>query len=739
MRLKFTLAFLVSSLAILHLHAQQPLPELLYYKFNEAGTTVTNLASAPPPGTNTATILGGITQGGTGGVCGSGALIGSGISSTTDYLNTGWTTSLGSGSWTIAFRTANITPSATLFYIFGDGTANSFRCFTNGVAGATNWVLRGGGLTDIYLNGGATVQESYCAFVFDAVTNDVKAYLNGVLVSTVAQTTVNITGTGPLKVMGYNANVGAPAGGLLDEFRLYNRALSNAEIIQISTGSTYADLNVVACSNPYTSPSGNYQWTADGIYLDTIPNAAGCDSVLTIDLTFGSPTASTLNVTECSSYSSPSGAYTWTTSGVYTDTLVNSTGCDSIITINLTINNTSSVLNASACQSFLSPSTLYQWTSSGTYTDTIPNSAGCDSIITVNLTIYQPTTASVSELACASYTAPSGAVYTASGTYNDTIANSNGCDSIITIQLTIGNSSSAFVLTGCSSVTSPSGKVWTSNGTFQDTIANSLGCDSLMSIQVVLQKSSATISAGACNSYTSPSGQVFTASGTYTDTIPNSAGCDSIITIQLSINATASSVTTSACNSYTAPSGQVLTASGTYTDTIPNSAGCDSLITINLTINTVNTSVTQNGSTLTANAAGATYQWLDCNTGAVVGSGQSLTPAASGSYRVVITLNNCTDTSACTTVTVVGLEDVSTDSWLNLFPNPVVNELTLQTPAALTDAVVKIVSADGRVMLEQMLSANNRHLLDTHNLAPGLYTVQVLHQSNLRTTRFVKQ
>ncbi len=690
MRLKFTLAFLVSSLAILHLHAQQPLPELLYYKFNEAGTTVTNLASAPPPGTNTATILGGITQGGTDGVCGSGALIGSGISSTTDYLNTGWTTSLGTGSWTIAFRTANITPSTTLFYIFGDGTANSFRCFTNGVAGATNWVLRGGGLTDIYLNGGAIVTETYCAFVFDAATNDVKAYLNGVLVSTVAQTTVNITGTGPLKVMGYNANVGAPAGGLLDEFRVYNRALSAAEIGLISTGNTFSSTNVFSCVSPYNSPSGNYQWTADGVYNDTIPNAEGCDSIMTIDLTFGSPTASTLNVTECSSYTSPSGAYTWTTSGVYTDTLANSAGCDSIITINLTINNTSSVLNASACQSFLSPSTLYQWTSSGTYTDTIPNSAGCDSIITVNLTIYQPTTASVSELACASYTAPSGAVYTISGTYNDTIANVNGCDSIITIQLTIGNSSSAFVLTGCSSVTSPSGKVWTNTGTFQDTIANSLGCDSLMSIQVVLQVSTATISA-------------------------------------------------SACNSYTAPSGQVLTASGTYTDTIPNSAGCDSLITINLTINTVNTSVTQNGSTLTANEAGAVYQWLDCNTGAVVGSGQSLTPAASGSYRVVITLNNCTDTSACTVVTVVGLEDVSTGSWLKLFPNPVVNELTLQTPAALTDAVVKIVSADGRVMLEQVLSANNRHLLDTHNLAPGLYTVQVLHQGNLRTTRFVKQ
>ena len=45
-----------------------------------------------------------------------------------------------------------------------------------------------------------------------------------------------------------------------------------------------------------------------------------------------------------------------------------------------------SFLDASACQSFLSPSGQ-QWTSSGVYTDTIPNAAGCDSIITVDLDV----------------------------------------------------------------------------------------------------------------------------------------------------------------------------------------------------------------------------------------------------------------------------------------------------------------------------------------------------------------
>src|SRR5690606_35581255 len=46
---------------------------------------------------------------------------------------------------------------------------------------------------------------------------------------------------------------------------------SSSEITEISYG-------------PYTSPSG-LLWTKSDIYMDTIPNLAGCDSILTIDLT----------------------------------------------------------------------------------------------------------------------------------------------------------------------------------------------------------------------------------------------------------------------------------------------------------------------------------------------------------------------------------------------------------------------------------------------------------------------
>lgn len=263
-----------------------PTPELLYYRFDGTGTTVPNQALTPPPGTATATIMGGLTQGGAG-QCNT-ALVGSGISATTDYLNTNWAPNLGSSSWSISFWTSNITPSATLYYIFGDAGTNSFRCFTNGIAGANNWVLRGAGLTDIYINGGATVAPHMTTFVYDNSMNQVRGYLDGVLVTTVAQGAVSLTGTGPLKVMGYGSNIGAPAGGLLDEYRLYNRAITAAEVLALYQRSNSATISVTACGSSYTSPSGNNTWTTPGTYTDILTSAnMYCgDSNLTINLSF---------------------------------------------------------------------------------------------------------------------------------------------------------------------------------------------------------------------------------------------------------------------------------------------------------------------------------------------------------------------------------------------------------------------------------------------------------------------
>ncbi len=146
-------------------------------------------------------------------------------------------------------------------------------------------------------------------------------------------------------------------------------------------------LNETACDS-YLSPSGNYNWTSSGTYVDTV-TGPGCDTIYTINLAIKNTTMSSINVTDCDSiYTSPSGNYTWTSAGTYYDTISNSAGCDSIMTINLTFASpTYGTQTESAIDMYTWPLNGQTYTTSGTYVDTIQNSAGCDSIVTLNLTV----------------------------------------------------------------------------------------------------------------------------------------------------------------------------------------------------------------------------------------------------------------------------------------------------------------------------------------------------------------
>lgn len=610
-------------------------PDVLHYKFDGTGTSVPNLASSPPAGAATATLMGGLTQGNTG-WCG-GAVIGSGVASSTDYVNTGWAPDLGTGSWTISFWTSNITGTATLYYIFGDVNSNSFRCFTNGVAGPNNWILRGAGLTDVYINGGATVAPHYCTFVYDNTLANVKGYLDGTLVTTVAQGAVNVTGAGPFKVIGYATNVGMSAGGLLDEFRVYRRALSAAEVAAISPNVT-STLTLSQCDS-YTSPSGNYTWTTSGTYLDTVPSYQGCDSIITIGLTVNNSSASTMTVSNCDSYTAPDGAI---------------------------------------------------YTTSGTQTAVVPNFHGCDSTITINLTITNSSVSTISPVACDSYVAPDGAVYTTSGIQTAIIPNSVGCDSTITINLTVN------------------------------------------------QATSSTISPVACDSYTAPDGSIYTTSGTQTAVVPNATGCDSTITINLTVNAsTTSTIAATGCGTYTAPDGAIYTTSGVQTAVVPNAAGCDSTITINLTIINVDTTLTVSPPSITANAIGSTYQWVDCASGPLAGeTNQTFVATANGNYAVEVTTSGCTLTSTCVNIMNVGIQESALNNGSVVFPNPtsgnfVVTTITVADLIQVTDVLGKTI--------QSIQPSTTSTTIDLTAFAKGVYFVKVTEGATVESIKLIKQ
>ncbi len=113
-------------------------------------------------------------------------------------------------------------------------------------------------------------------------------------------------------------------------------------------------------------------------------------------------------------------------------------GCESAERLTVT----ASIANATTASLSLSNCGSYEWfgttyTTSGQYVHMMNNVAGCDSTITLDLTINESTASTIAPVACEVYTSPEGNEYTTSGVYNDTIANAAGCDSVITINLTI--------------------------------------------------------------------------------------------------------------------------------------------------------------------------------------------------------------------------------------------------------------------------------------------------------------
>jgi hypothetical protein len=97
-----------------------------------------------------------------------------------------------------------------------------------------------------------------------------------------------------------------------------------------------------ACES-YLWIDGNTYTTSNNTATFTLANSVGCDSVVTLDLTINTPTIGTDIQNACESYLWIDGNTYTTSNNTATYTLTNSLGCDSTVTLNLTINNVSDI------------------------------------------------------------------------------------------------------------------------------------------------------------------------------------------------------------------------------------------------------------------------------------------------------------------------------------------------------------------------------------------------------------
>ncbi|MCH8905041.1 MAG: SBBP repeat-containing protein [Bacteroidetes bacterium] len=300
------------------------------------------------------------------------------------------------------------------------------------------------------------------------------------------------------------------------------------------------------------------------------------------------------------------------------------------------------------------------------------------------------------------------------------------------------------IITTCDYYTWIDGNTYTvSNNTATHALTNAAGCDSVVALNLTIAYSTTSTDVVAvCDSLIWIDSITYAVSNnTATYILTNAAGCDSIITLNLTINNNGSIDVITACDSYTWSDGNTYTASNnTATDTFTNAAGCDSVVTLNLTINTVNVSVTTTDPSITANATGALYQWLDCNNNYAVITGetaQSFTASVNGDYAVEVTQNNCTDTSTCVNISKVGIVENTFFNSVSIYPNPNSGLVTIDL-GNLKEVSIKVFSVSGQ-LIYQVENINTQIHQFEFKEAPGVYIIEVSSKGEKQQYKLVKE
>jgi hypothetical protein len=281
------------------------------------------------------------------------------------------------------------------------------------------------------------------------------------------------------------------------------------------------------------------------------------------------------------------------------------------------------------------------------------------------------------------------------------------------------------------------------------------GCDSIIETTVNVNpvysfQETVTVCSG--DSYTFPDGTTqdsINATVIHTSNLTTAEGCDSIIETTVNVNPvynTEETIFVCRGDSYTFPDGTTqdnITFSDVYTSSLTTANGCDSIIVTVVNVTSINVSVTQNGSTLTANAIGLEYQWIDCDNENSPVSGEvnrTFTAEADGNYAVIIFENGCSDTSACYNISIIGVNENIYNNELSIYPNPTNGKITIEFKRYYDNIILNVTNMQGMSVLNQTFESELKTiLLDLNEFEPGIYIIKLITQDKTSLFRIFKE
>ena len=268
-------------------------------------------------------------------------------------------------------------------------------------------------------------------------------------------------------------------------------------------------LSATICSNEAYDFHGR-DLTQAGTYSDTLQTINGCDSIIVLTLSVNHVYHDTINVAICEGSVYTENGFNESEAGTYTQNLQTVNDCDSIVTLNLTVNSAlTSIIDAEICEGTTYSENGFEQSEAGTYTQTLQTSNGCDSIVTLNLSMKPNSTTTFTATVCEStvYT-ENGFNASETGIYTRTMESANGCDSTITLDLTVNPSYQIGVLAIINR-----GETYTNfgfneseAGTYTQHLQTVDGCDStiMLTLVVMMSLDDATVDEKAFIFYPNP-------------------------------------------------------------------------------------------------------------------------------------------------------------------------------------------------------------------------------------------
>ena len=356
---------------------------------------------------------------------------------------------------------------------------------------------------------------------------------------------------------------------------------------------------------------GTQALTTAGIYTKTFQSkVTGCDSTVTLNLIVNPKLDTSITASICKDETYIFGTQTLKTTGIYTETFQSKiTGCDSVVTLVLTVNpKINTIIEKTICEGEIYAFGTQELKTTGTYTEVFQSEiTGCDSIVTLTLNVNRVVDTTIDLRYCRvenniysyEYTDQLGdihaenfVIYKADTTIDKEYKSSNelACKEYVTYNITIIEDRADTIETIICK-----GDRYQENG-FDISTAGYYthygktvdGCDSLLTVHLIVEENyDTTIYAEICEGEVYEFiGSEYDKAGRYTKILRSENGCDSVVTLLLTVYPSYYDTIyeTLQTNEVYNKDGIYAFESGKYTKRMTTEKGCDSILILDLTI-----------------------------------------------------------------------------------------------------------------------------------------------------------